>query len=92
MSIEREKLTEWVRNEPVQAVLATAAYARMQVASYEILKTVAEAAGENAIATSCEGYRIEHQKFAEWLDQQIPQFVSSCLTTDAERPVGARLS
>ena len=31
MTTEREKLSEWVRNEPVQAVLATAAYARMQV-------------------------------------------------------------
>lgn len=82
MNTEKEKLTEWVRNEPVQAVLATAAYARMQVASYQILKTVAEAAGENAIATSCEEYRIGQLEFADWLDQQIPQFLMS-LTTDA---------
>lgn len=82
MNTEREKLTEWVRNEPVQAVLATAAYARMQVASYQILKTVAEAAGENAIATSCEEYRVEQLEFADWLDQQIPQFLMS-LTTGA---------
>lgn len=77
MITEKEKLTEWVRNEPVQAVLATAAYARMQVASYDILKTVAEAAGENAIATSCEEYRNQQLEFAEWFDRQIPQFLTS---------------
>lgn len=85
MSTQRQKLTEWVRKDPVQAVLATAAYARMQVASYEILKNVAEAAGENAIATSCEEYRVEQLEFAEWLDGQIPQVVENCLTADAAR-------
>jgi ferritin-like metal-binding protein YciE len=83
MNTERQKLTEWVRKDPVQAVLATAAYARMQVASYEILKNVAEAAGENAIAVSCEEYRVEQLEFAEWLDQQIPQVVENCLTAEA---------
>lgn len=85
MSTQRQKLTEWVRKDPVQAVLATAAYARMQVASYEILKNVAEAAGENAIAISCEEYRVEQLEFAEWLDGQIPQVVENCLTADAAR-------
>ena len=83
MITERQKLTEWVRKDPVQAVLATAAYARMQVASYEILKNVAEAAGENAIAVSCEEYRMEQLEFADWLDRQIPQVVENCLTMEA---------
>ena len=85
MNMERQKLTEWVRKDPVQAVLATAAYARMQVASYEILKNVAEAAGENAIAISCEEYRVEQLEFAEWLDQQIPHVVENCLTAEHAR-------
>jgi ferritin-like metal-binding protein YciE len=79
MTTEIEKLTEWVRSDPVQAVLATAAYARMQVASYEILKTMAQAAGENSIASTCEECRAEQLEFAEWLDQQIPQFVMRCM-------------
>ena len=75
MTTEIERLTEWVRDDPVQAMLATAAYARMQIASYQILKTMAEAAGEKSIATTCEECRVEQLEFAEWLDEQIPQFV-----------------
>lgn len=85
MNTERQRLTEWVRKDPVQAVLATAAYARMQVASYEILKNVAEAAGEEAIAVSCEECRVEQQEFAEWLDRQIPHVVETCLAAGAAR-------
>lgn len=88
MTIEKEKLTEWVRNEPVQAVLATAAYARMQVASYEILRTVAEAAGQNAIATSCEEYRIEQLQVAEWFDRQIPQLLTGLASEPAAGNIG----
>jgi ferritin-like metal-binding protein YciE len=51
----------------------------MQVASYEILKTMAQAAGENSIASTCEECRAEQLEFAEWLDQQIPQFVMRCM-------------
>lgn len=84
MATGNNDLREWVRAEPVQAVLATAFYARMQAASYQVLKTVAAAAGQNAIARSCEECRLEQLDFADWLDQQIPQILMSV----APSPVG----
>lgn len=81
-----------VDDEPVKAALAVAAFAHMEVASYRLLVTAAEAAGEPAIASMCEALLAEETEFAQWVDEQVPEVARRYLSlTTAPVPTGGGL-
>lgn len=59
-----------VGDEPVKAVLATSAFAQMEVSSYRILVAAAETANLDQVAALCRTLLEEESGFARWLEQQ----------------------
>ena len=72
-----------VGDEPAKAVLATATFAHMEVASYRILASAAAAAGEPRVAEICQGLLDEELQFARWLDEQIASVTTEYLSRES---------
>jgi ferritin-like metal-binding protein YciE len=68
-----------VGDEIMKAALATATFAQMEVSSYRILATAAEAAGESTITEACETVLAEEVEFLDWLEQQLPSLTDEYL-------------
>lgn len=72
-----------VGDEPAKAALATAAFAHMEVSSYRILVSAAEAAGEPLVAEICTGLLDEELEFARWLDEQVSFVTAEYLSRES---------
>lgn len=68
-----------VADEVVKAALATATFARMEVASYRILIAGADAVGDNVTRQVCERAFAEEETFANWLDERLGSFTAEYL-------------
>jgi ferritin-like metal-binding protein YciE len=68
-----------VGDEVMKAALATETFAQMEAASYRILVSAAEAAGEPQIRSSCERMLADEVDFAGWVDQQLPMLTTQYL-------------
>ena len=81
-----------VGDEPAKAVLATATFAYMEVSSYRILVSAAEAAGEPRVAEVCRALLGEELEFARWLDEQLVSVTTEYLSRESSgQPVDSAL-
>lgn len=72
-----------VGDEVVKAALATETFAQMEVASYRILITAAETAGEPRVQSMCEHLLADEVEFADWLEQQLPDLTAQYLARES---------
>ena len=68
---------------------AIASFARMEVASYRILVTAAEAAAQAQIARVASELLQQEIEFAEWVDGQVPEVTRRYLTLEYAPVTGA---
>jgi len=71
-----------VGDEVIKAALATITFAQMQAASYRILVATAQAAGDPATASLCEGLLQDEISFADWLDEHLPHLTNEYLSRE----------
>ncbi|MFK0278415.1 ferritin-like domain-containing protein [Ensifer sp. NPDC090286] len=72
----------FVEDEVVKGTLAGYTFEHMEIASYKILITAAEAAGEAEIAAACQANLAEEMAMAEWLDQHAAGTTRKFLNLD----------
>jgi ferritin-like metal-binding protein YciE len=62
-------------DEVVRGSLGSYTFEQMEIASYMLLISAAEAAGDRTIATTCRRILAEEQAMAKWLADHMPQLV-----------------
>lgn len=77
-------------DEVVKGCLAWYAFEYFEIASYRILITTAEEAGDQETKRICEGILKEEQAMAAWLEQNTPQVVRQYLHRDQASGVNAK--
>lgn len=69
----------FVEDEVIKGVLASYTFEHMEIASYRILITAAEACGDTDVAKVCKGILAEEVAMAEWLDEHIGEITEAYL-------------
>lgn len=65
----------FVSDEVVKGSLASFTFEQMEIASYRILVSAAEALSEHEVAATCRRILAEEEAMAEWLAQKMPATV-----------------
>lgn len=65
----------FVGDEIVKGSLASYTFEQMEIASYRILISAAEALGEHEVAAACRGILAQEEAMASWLEQETPATV-----------------
>ena len=73
----------FVSDEIVKGALASFSFENMEIASYEILITTAEQAGDLETKRVCETILQQEKAMASWLEQHLPELTREYLRLDA---------
>ncbi|MCA1439511.1 ferritin-like domain-containing protein [Ensifer sp. IC4062] len=79
----------FVEDEVVKGALASYTFEHMEIASYRILITAADCAGDQETKRICETILQQEVAMAEWLDQHAPEITRRFLESD-DRNVTAK--
>lgn len=77
-------------DEVMKGALASYTFEHMEIASYTIIITAAQAAGAAEVKRICEGILREEQAMADWLADYLPTLAQSFLTRDETEGVRAK--
>ena len=80
--------TVFARDERVKDLLAAYASEHFEIACYKALRAGALAIGEGAIAQVCESIIPDEENMARWLDQHLPEVVTSYLQEAGQKKTG----
>lgn len=73
----------FVSDEVVKSALASYTFEQMEICSYRILVTAAEAVGDAQTAAACRENLAEEEAMAKWLADEMPSLVTKFLKRDS---------
>jgi Uncharacterized protein conserved in bacteria len=76
-------LTMMSSDEVLKHALASAAFEQFEAASYRMLVTAAQVAGEPEIARTCQTHMEQEVSMADWVWGQLPPLTEKYLQLDA---------
>jgi ferritin-like metal-binding protein YciE len=80
----------FVDDEVIKGCLAIYTFKHMEIASYQILIAAADAIGDSKTAATCLQIKVEEERMAAWLGDEIPGIVSKFLKRDEIAGVEAK--
>jgi ferritin-like metal-binding protein YciE len=80
----------FVDDEVIKGSLASYTFEQMEIASYRILITAAEAVGDTTTAAVCSRILREEEEMAAWLEAQLPNLVRAFLQLDETPGIAAK--